>query len=199
MAISNFSELVSAVGDWLDRDDLDTAVPTFIQLAEARLNRLLDDPEMEVTSTIIAAGDSTALPADFGEMVSISTGNGALHPVGAVEFATFDSSITGTPRYYVVQDGSISFAPGNATAAIRMVYRRRIPALTAANPTNWLLSLAPDAYLYGALVQAEGFLAEDERVGGWKDMFDETIAELRSDGSRRKWGAGGLRPRISRA
>jgi hypothetical protein len=198
MSILTFTDLVSAVGDWLDREDLDTAVPTFIQLAEARMNRLLDDPEMEVTSNIVAAGDYTALPADFGEMVSISTGDGPLHPVGPVEFAGF-RSVSGIPRYYVVVDGSISFAPGNATAPITLVYRRRIPALTSDNTTNWLLSLAPDAYLYGALVQAEGFLAEDDRIAGWKAMFDEAISELRIDGARRKWGAGGLRPRINRA
>lgn len=198
MSISTYSELVSAVGDWLDRDDLAARSSTFIQLAEARLNRLLDDPEMEVTATLQAAGDFTALPTDFGEMVSISTGDGRLQQVGPVEFASF-SSISGVPRYYVVEDGAIGFAPGNATANIRLVYRRRLPALGTGNPTNWLLTLAPDAYLYGALVQAEGFLAEDERVAGWKAMFDEAIGELRMDGARRKYGAGGLAPRIRRA
>jgi hypothetical protein len=79
-----------------------------------------------------------------------------------------------------------------------MVYRRRLPALGTANQTNWLLTLAPDAYLYGALVQAEGFLAEDDRVAGWKAMFDEAIAELRQDGDRRKFGAGPIAPRIHR-
>ncbi len=197
MTIATYSDLVTAVGDWLDRDDLATRSATFVQLAEARMNRLLDDPEMEVTSSIIASGDYTSLPADFGEMVSISTGDGPLHPVGPVEFAGL-RSISGIPRYYVVVDNSISFAPGNTTAPIRMVYRRRLPALNSGNATNWLLSLAPDAYLYGALVQAEGFLAEDDRIAGWKSMFDEAISELRIDAGRRKWGAGSLRPRIVR-
>ncbi len=197
MTIATYTDLVTAVGDWLDRDDLATRSATFIQLAEARMNRLLDDPEMEVTSNVIAAGDYTALPADFGEMVSITTGDGPLRPVGPVEFAGFNT-LAGTPRYYVVVDGSISFAPGNQTAPIRMVYRRRLPPLGAVNATNWLLTLAPDAYLYGALVQAEGFLAEDDRIAGWKAMFDEAIGELRIDAARRKWGAGGLAPRVRR-
>ena len=106
--------------------------------------------------------------------------------------------VSGTPRSYAIVDGSITFAPGNVTTPITMLYRRRLPALTAASPTNWLLTLAPDVYLYGALTQAEGFLAEDDRVAGWKSMFDEAIAELRMDGARRKWGAGPIAPRINR-
>lgn len=196
--ISTFIDLVAAVDDWLDREDLALKAPTFIQLAEARLNRLLEDPEMEVTSTSVAAGDYTALPSDFGAMVSVSTGNGGLLATGPVEFASYDTTISGTPRRYVIVDGSIAFWPGNSTANIRIVYRRRIPALTSTNTSNWLLTLAPDIYLYGALVQAEGFLVEDDRLELWKSAFDEAIGELRQEGSRRKWGAGPIGPRIRR-
>ncbi len=196
-ALANYTELSAYVEDLLDRDDLADRISTFVRLAEARMNRLLDDPEMEVRTTATATGNYTALPADFGEMVSISTGNGSLAAVGPVEFSGFNS-VSGTPRYYSILDGSITFAPANSTAPISMVYRRRIPGLTATSPTNWLLSLAPDAYLYGTLVQAAAFLAEDERVGMWKAAFDEAIGELRIDAARRKWGAGPLAPRIRR-
>jgi hypothetical protein len=196
--ITNYDGLVAKLETWLDRDDLDADVDTFIQLTEARLNRLLDDPEMEVTTETAASGDYTALPADFGSMVSISTGDGQLKQVGTVEFSTFDST-SGIPRYYTIQDGSIGLYPRNSTATIRMVYRRRIPALTSGSPTNWLLTLAPDVYLYGCLVQAFGWDQDDDRVGGWKSLFDEAVAELRSDGARRKWGPGPIAPRIRRA
>lgn len=198
MSIVSYSTLVTAIGDWLDRDDLAARAPTFIQLAEARLNRLLEDPEMEVTSTTTATGDATALPSDFGSMVSVSTGDGRLAATGPVEFAAYDDTITGIPRHYVIRDGAISFWPGNSTAAIRLVYRRRLPALSEAAPSNWLLTLAPDVYLYGALVQASAFIVEDDRLELWKSAFDEAIAELRADGSRRKWGAGPIGPRVWR-
>lgn len=197
MSIATYSDLVTAVGDWLDRDDLAARAPDFIRLTEARLNRLLDDPDMEVVSEATASDTYTALPADFGAMVSITTGEGALSAMSAADFAGLDVQ-AGIPRYYTIVDGSITFAPGNSTASIRMVYRRTIPALTASNTTNWLLDRAPDAYLYGALVQASAFLAEDDRLPLWKGAFDEAIAELKEDGSRRKWGAGPLAPRIRR-
>jgi hypothetical protein len=197
--IEDRASLIDAVQNWLDDPNLESNVPTFIQLTESRLNRLLDDPDMEVISEATASGDYTALPDDFGEMVSITTGDGSLQAMGAVEFAGLDHSISGIPRYYSIVNRSISFAPSNTTAPITMVYRRRIPALTEANTSNWLLERAPDAYLYGCLVQAEGFNANDERITGWKAAFDEAIAELRIDATRRKFGAGPLAPRIRRA
>jgi len=194
-----YADLLADVADRLDRDDLATRLPRWIKDVEARLNRLLQDPEMDVVSESVASGEYTALPADFGEMVSISTGDGRLQPIGAVEFATFDTSITGTPRYYTVQNGSIGFYPGNATASIRMVYRRTIPALTEAAPTNWLLERAPDVYKLGVLYHAAQWDHDRETASDYKALWDEAISELRTDGARRKYGAGTLAPRIRRA
>lgn len=195
MSLSSYADLVSAVGEWLDRDDLVTRAPDFIRLAEARLNRLLDDPDMEVSATL--TGDGAALPADFGAMVSIGTADGnPLAQMANVEFSSIRPQ-SGTSRNYTIRQGRVYYAPGSANPTL--VYRRSIPPLTASNSANWLLTRAPDVYLYGSLVQASAFLAEDDRLALWRSAFDEAIAELRSDGSRRKWGAGPLAPRIRRA
>lgn len=198
MSIANYPDLLAAVGNWMNRADLTARIPEFIPLVEAKLNRLLEDPLMEVSSTTTASGEYTALPSDFGEMVSISTGDGFLAPVGANHYAAFDDSVSGTPRFYSIVNRTIAFAPRNTTATIKMVYRRRIPSLTAASPTNWLMTLAPDCYLYGTLAQAAAYIQDEERAAMWKAAFDETIPELRMDATRRKWGAGTLRPRMNR-
>lgn len=196
MTLANFTELAGAIGDWLDRDDLSAKAPIFIKLAEARMNRLLDDPEMEVAVDLPVADNRATLPADYGSMVSITTGTGLLQAMGAVEFAGL-RNMPGDARYYAIIDNELRFAPTGAVSTT-LIYRRRIPALTTEAPTNWLLALAPDAYLFGALTQAEAYLAEDDRVGAWKAAFEEAIGELRIDATRRKWGSGPLAPRIRR-
>lgn len=194
MSLFDYSGLASAVGDWLDRDDLAARIPDFIRLTEARLNRLLDDPEMEVVTTL--AGDGVELPADFGAMVSIGTADGnPLQAMGNAEYAAILPQ-SGTSRFYTIRGGNLYYVPGAAN--VTLVYRRTIPGLSAGNPSNWLLERAPDLYLYGTLLQASAFLVEDERVPLWKSAFDEAIGELRMDGARRKWGAGPIAPRIRR-
>lgn len=189
-----FTTLSADIADYLDRDDLTARIPGFIRRTEARLNRLLEDPEMEVSDTL--TGDGASLPADFGAMISIGTADGnALTPMANAEYAAL-TPVSGVSRFYTIREGAIYYYPGSAN--VTLVYRRSIPALTADSPTNWLLDRAPDVYLYGALVQASAFLAEDERVGLWKSAFDEAIDELRTDGAKRKWGAGPIAPRIRR-
>lgn len=193
-----YSELVQMIGDWLDREDLAARSAMFIRLAEARLNRLLDDPNMEVRLSDTSYEEGVPLPEDFGAVVSITTGNGELRAMGAGEMAAYPAN-SGLPRAYGIVNGSLYFAPRNASTPYTLVYRRRIPPLTAESPINWLISLAPDVYLYGALLQASGFLAEDSRIPLWKAAFDEAISELVTDGARRKWGSGPIAPRIRRA
>jgi len=194
MSLSTYTGLVSAINDWLDRDDLTARAPDFIRLAEARMNRVLDDPEMEISVTL--TGDGAALPDDYGAMVSIGTADGnALAPMSNAEYAAIQPS-GGTSRFYTIREGRVYYVPGAANVTV--VYRRSLPPLGASTATNWLLDRAPDAYLYGSLIQAEAFLGEDDRLPLWKGAFDEVLVELRADGARRKWGAGPIAPRIKR-
>ncbi len=194
MTLATYTELVASVGSWLDRDDMAARVPDFIRLTESRLNRLLDDPDMEVSASL--TGDGADLPADFGGMVSVGTADGyRLQPLSNVDYAAMLPQ-SGQSRYFTIRENKVYYAPGSANTTL--IYRRTIPALTEAAPTNWLLDRAPDVYLYGALVQASAFISEDDRIALWKTAFDEAIDELRGDGTRRKWGAGPIAPRIRR-
>lgn len=199
MAISNYTELVTELEGYLNRADFTPRIPTFVKLTEARLNRLLDDPEMEVRATANATGQYTTLPADFKRMVGVSTGNyHKLQQLSGSAITSLDQTVSGTPRFYAIVDGAISFAPINSSTPIAMLYVQKIPDLTAAAPTNWLLTRAPDLYLYGALMQAHMFGWFDERVPSIKSLFDEAIDELKTDGANRRWGSSPIAPRLGR-
>jgi hypothetical protein len=192
--VSNYTDLLADIEDTLDRDDADTRLPRWLKLVEARLNRLLDDPEMEVSTTL--TGDGADLPADFGSMVSIGTADGnGLVQMGNEEYAGL-TPISGVSRYYTIREGKIYYYPGSAN--VTLVYRRTIPALTSTSGTNWLIERAYDVYFYGVLLQANAWDVDAEGAGNWKALFDEAIAELRADGARRKWGAGPIRARVRR-
>lgn len=189
-----YADLLADVSDTLDRTDVATRLPRWIKLVEARLNRLLSDPDMEVSTTL--TGDGASLPADYGEMVSIGTANNyPLRPMSNEEYAAILPQ-SGISRYYTIRERKIYYVPGSAN--VTMVYRRTIPPLTVSNTTNWLLDRAPDLYFYGVLLQAEAWQVNNDQAAGWKGLFDEAIAEIRADGQRRKWGAGPIAARIRR-
>ena len=199
MTIATYSELVTELESYLNRTDYTPRIPTFIRLTEARLNRLLDDPDMEVRASITATEQYTALPLDYKRLIGVYTGNNyQLEQVSSAQITALNQTNTGDPRKYAISDGAITFAPISTGSVISILYDRTIPPLTAAAPTNWLLDRAPDLYLYGALIQAGIFGWFDERVSGFKALFDEALDEMRIDSSRRRWGSAPLSPRIGR-
>jgi hypothetical protein len=87
MAISNYTELKTAVANWLDRDDLTARIPEFIALAEARFNRVLRIRAMESkqTASTVAGQQNLALPARFVQMRNVQINTS---PVTAMQYVT---------------------------------------------------------------------------------------------------------------
>lgn len=61
MAISTYTELVTAIGNWLERDDLTDRIPEFIRLTEARMQRVLRDYSTRVSNYTVALDADTGV------------------------------------------------------------------------------------------------------------------------------------------
>ncbi|MGJ4906572.1 phage adaptor protein [Bradyrhizobium oligotrophicum] len=210
--ISNYSSLQSAVTEYLARDQdatLVARIPSFIQLAEAKFNRQLFVRQMEQRAiAVVDLGASEpefiALPSDFQSMRRIrltsARGQPALEFKSGVQLDEYRfrvSDVAGQPRYFSVFGDQIELAPRpDATYTIEMVYRRTIPPL-ASNDSNWLLTLAPDLYLYGALLESAPYLKEDGRIQTWGLGFTSALADLNALGLTSTFNAGPMAMRLS--
>ncbi len=96
MALSTYSELKTSVADWLNRSDLTSAVPDFISLAEAQVERRLRTRQMIVRATATIDSEYSAVPADFLEARSLKLQTNPITPVG---FETIDSLDNLSTRY----------------------------------------------------------------------------------------------------
>jgi hypothetical protein len=201
-AIPDLDTLKSTVSDWLDRDDLDTKIPTFILMAEALFNRELRTPDMEKTTTGQVSGEDTPLPDDYSAMRAIYEEGSPDRPLKGIAPSAirrdFDGT-TGTPVAYALISGGIRLVPPpSSSLLVTMDYWARIDALSTANPSNWLLEKHPDAYLFGTLFYAEAHLDNATRAGQWKSLLDETIGRINRAASNDRYGAGPLVPSIAR-
>jgi hypothetical protein len=186
VAITTYSELVTAIGNWLERGDLGERAGEFITLAEAQMNRRLRVRRMEQRDTASIGDEFSALPVGFLAEKSIRLADGGesweLDPQPA-EVLDQAPPMTGRPTVYAVAGGEFRFhpAPDKAYGAT-LTYWKRIPPLTSANPTNWVLEAAPDAYLYGALVQASAFLEDDTGTPArFAALYGEALAGLEAE------------------
>ena len=197
-AIPDRDTLISAVQDWLDRDDLAAKVPTFIQMAEAEFNRELRCPEMEATVTFSATGEDTPLPSDFQAMRSIYIEGSPDLPLKGMSPAALRQEYDGTadtPTAYALVSGGIRLAPPPSTPVLlTMDYFGSLDPLSVYAPSNWLLEKHPDAYLYGALFNAEAYLDNSVRASQWKSLLDNVVDRINKTARNNRYGAGPLVP-----
>jgi hypothetical protein len=205
MAFDSYTSLQAEIADYLARDDLVSKIPTFITLAEAKFNRGLFVRQMEQRSTALIDPDSDepeyiSLPLDFQSMRRVRVSSVSGKPrldfksgVQADEYRQSHGDVTGLPKYFTVFGDEIELIPSpDAAYTIEMVYRRNVPALSSDNPTNWLLALAPDAYLYGALLESAPYTKEDERINVWGAGLTTVIDGLNNLGMTSTFNAGPL-------
>lgn len=199
MALNSYAALKTSIASFLNREDLTAQIPDFITLTEARFNRELRVNSMLQRDYTVATNNFVTLPSDWLQHVSIvitnpSSYQAALTYVGAEEYYDLlNSGMTGQPRYYTILDNKILLLPApTSNVTLEIIYYGSIPALSDSNTSNWLLARSPDLYLYGALVQAEAYLQNDERIPLWAAAVEKIIADMSIESERAKRPQGAL-------
>jgi hypothetical protein len=181
MTIATYSDLQAAVGSWIARGDLAANIPDFIALFESAANRRLRLRQQESTATLTPSSGVAALPADYLAWRRVTwTGQFPreleyVHP--SYLHALYPTLPAGVPRLFTIEGGNLAVAPTSDTV-LTFDYFQRIPPLSATNASNWLLSVAPDLYLFGALAEAHGFVKDAESLALWKARRDELLDEI---------------------
>jgi hypothetical protein len=183
--MDTYAQLKSTIADYLNRDDLTSVIPTFIKLAESKFNRKLRVRQMVKRATAQIDTAFFAYPGDWLENKEFQLNT---NPITKLEFITesygnelraTSFSAGGKPRYYTVVGSQLEFIPTPDTQYDgELTYYAKIPALSDTNTSNWLLAYAPDLYLYGALIEAEPYLKNDERVGLWGELYLRVVADI---------------------
>jgi len=113
------------------------------------------------------------------------------------EFRYGTGNATGRPLYFTIHNDEMEFAPTpDQNYTLEMVYRATIPPLVT-NLTNWLLTIAPDVYLYGALSEAMPYLKNDDRLQVWSQAYASAIDGLQRLGLTSTYNAGPLQLQAS--
>lgn len=206
MAITTYAELKTAIADFLNRDDLTSVVDSFIDLAEANMQRNIRHWRMEGRSTATLDTQYSALPADFLEAIRFHITSGTTNPLELVSQGELmkrkENSLntSGKPRFYAMTAGELEVFPapdGEYTG--ELYYYKRITPLSDSNTSNWLLTYHPDAYLYGALIHTAPYIQDDERIQLWGSLYRAAVDGINAESEKAKFSGTGLRikPRIA--
>ena len=192
-AVMTYDSLVENVQSYLERTDTATLekIPLFIMLAEQKI--ALDIKflgNLTVNASNMVTGEPVIdKPARWRKTVSMNvTVDGVRKPVFLRKYEYLreyapNPATTGQPEYYCDYDYTHWLvAPTPASAYVfEVIYYERAQPLDSANQSNWFTTYAPQALLYGTLLQAMPFLKNDDRVQLWQQQYDLIIQTLKAE------------------
>lgn len=192
--------LKDSISARLDREFDASDIDDFIYLAEREMERVLLVPYRETYTTLSISASIESLPSAFKRLrrlTLLTDPKRMLEPVTpAVLDSNWTSNETGCPEVYSIIGDSLHFAPApDAAYTASIVYEAKITPLTEAAPSNWLFDRHPDAYFYGALVQAADFIEDTKKIDRYRAMFDMVIGQINAEGNRYRYSASPMRLR----
>ena len=184
MAISTYSELKTAVSNWMHRSDLTDRLDEFIDLAEARLSRDLRINQLTLRTTSAATDEYHALPSDFLSAVELrldTAGGKTLRYMPTDQISQkYPEVPSGEPEAYDVVGQYLRIVPVNANGyTIDITYRAKLPALSDSNTTNYVLTMHPDAYLWACCIEASDYIGDEKRMARAMARYQDTVRQIR--------------------
>ena len=187
-----YDSLVEDVIRYCERNDESfvTQIPRLIMLTEqgiaAEIKTLM---QLNVVNTTLTVNNPVLeKPVRWRKTMSMKI-NGQPILNRSMDYVTqFQTeSPTNQPLYYGDYDyDHWALAPiPNDDYAVEIIYYSRIQPLDIENQENLLTREAPQALLFGTLLQTQGYLKNTEKLAVWKGYYDSAIAALKGEDQRR--------------
>jgi hypothetical protein len=191
--VMTYDSLVLNVQQFMERNDADfiAQIPNLIALAESNIAAELKTfLQLTVVETTLATNQVVLTkPARWRKTVSMKV-NGQPMLIRSQDYVSQyqSESANGQPLYYADYDYSNwAFAPKpDATYPVEIIYYSEIQPLDAVNQQNLFTQIAPQAMLYGTLVQAQGYLKALDKLDMWKQYYTDAIAALKKEDNARR-------------
>lgn len=191
------STLKSAVQDYLESTE-STFVSNLDNIIEATEERILKNVQLDefrknVTGNVTASNTYLTMPSDFLAPFSLAVidSNSKYHflllkQVSFIRDFTPNASTTGLPKYFAeFNESSFILAPTPDSAydmELHYYYRPASLTTTSGSSTTWLSENAPNAMLYGSLVEGSMYLKNYETLPVYESKFQEALLGLKNLG-----------------
>lgn len=172
MAIATYSDLKTAVANWLHRSDLTSVIPDFVALAESRIRQDIRVRAMEQSASGSLTTTTVALPTRFAEARRVLIND---NPCRYVTPEEFQPRRQWPANLYTIEGSSFRFQQSSGTYQID--YWQWFAPFSGDNDTNWLLTNHPDIYLCATLAEASLYIRDDPAM--WATKYIAAVESLR--------------------
>ena len=179
-----YATLQTDVATYLHRSDLTALIPTFVERAEAVLFRELQVKDLATSVAGTTTGEYAALPADFATVSKITV------VYGSTEYSLdykSESAVatTSVPSVYAIENNQLRIFGASTGQAYTLYYIPKLTALSNSNTTSWLLTNAPDLYLYATALEGARHIRDQDEVARLTGYVTSALDSVRRMSERK--------------
>jgi hypothetical protein len=190
--VMTYDNLVADIIKYSERDDTGfiDQIPMLIGLAEQSIAAEIKTLwELNVvTTTLIPTQGTLSKPARWRKTVSMKiNGEPVTHRSQDYVAQVQAEYANAQPLYYGDYDYD-HWALGpkpDAAYPVEIIYYSRIQPLDSSNQENLITREAPQALLFGTLLQTQGFLKSPDKLQLWQSLYDKAMAALKAENASR--------------
>jgi len=193
-------QIKDAVAAYSHRDNLESLMPTFLDLAEQRIYAGAsegDVPPLRLSSmmTVVNPASST-LPANFLEMKRVSV---VMSPTykKPLDFKPLENMgeqelASGSPSFFSLRGNSLVFSP-SFSQDVEITYYAKFPALVNDTDSNWLTNYASSVYISAMLVEVGYYTVDPDLTARELSRFASVMNSLQAQDDGNKHSGAQLR------
>jgi hypothetical protein len=170
----NYAQLKASIASWAARPDVPIA--DVVAMAEGEIRRAVRVQAQEKLATGSLVGGAFAIPVDFLDSRQMLVGGERASYITPEEYQ-LEQEASSTLKRFARIGASFCFV-GGTTQAYSLLYRAAFAPLSADADTNWVLTNAPDVYLYGCLKHAAIWAKDASAAQGYDAVFVGAVERL---------------------
>jgi len=191
--VMTYDNLVADVINYMERNDAQfvAQIPSLIGLAESAIAAELKTYlQLTVVETTLLQNETIlAKPARWRKTISMKA-NGKPILLRSQDYVAqyLAESTPDVVKYYAEYDyNNWNFAPAPAAdTPVEIIYYSEIQPLDSQNQQNLFTREAPQAMLFGTLLQAQGYLKALDKLPVWKQYYTDCLAALKKEDDSRR-------------
>jgi hypothetical protein len=190
--VMTYDNLVADIIKYSERDDTGFVdqIPMLIGLAEQAIAAEVKTLwELNVvTTTLIPTQGTLTKPARWRKTVSMKINGEPVTHRSQDYVAQVQSEYSNAqPLFYADYDydhWALGPSP-DAAYSVEIIYYSRIQPLDSSNQENLITREAPQALLFGTLLQTQGFLKSPDKLQIWQGMYEKAMNALKAENTSR--------------
>lgn len=190
--VMTYDSLVEDIIRYSERNDASfvNQIPRLIAMAEQEIAAQVKTLwELNVVTTSLTPSNGTLVkPARWRKTTSMKiAGEPVLHRSQDYVAQVQAEFAQGLPKYYADYDyNHWAFGPiPDSGYTVEIIYYSLVQPLDETNQQNLITQVAPQALLFGTLLQAQGYLKSPDKLQLWKGMYDNAMQALKAENASR--------------